>query len=78
MLLLVKHTYKYNSFAEWIPDALQSDCGKCTIKQKALAAKVMSAFKEKLPDLWERLQKLHDPELKYTAQIEAFIAKYST
>lgn len=62
---------------EWVPEATSSSCGKCTEKQKALVAKTIKAIKEKLPKEYTALISQSDPDGKYTADLEAFIAKYS-
>lgn len=57
---------------------MNTECGKCSEKQKVLIAKVMASMKAKLPDEWGRLYKLHDPELKHVALTDEFISKHGS
>ncbi|XP_054277651.1 ejaculatory bulb-specific protein 3-like [Macrosteles quadrilineatus] len=45
-----------------LPDALQTDCAKCSDKQKAGAKKVLKFIYEKKPDHFAKLEKKYDPE----------------
>ncbi|XP_049877118.1 allergen Tha p 1-like [Pectinophora gossypiella] len=72
-----KCTSDGSNFKKWIPDAVQSDCGKCTEKQKVMVAKVMKAMSQKLSEEWEKLVKLHDPKKEHTAELNAYITKYA-
>lgn len=47
--------------AETIPDALLSDCSKCSEVQKKKAGKVM-AFIISRPVMWEAILNKYDPE----------------
>ncbi|KAH8332292.1 hypothetical protein KR067_005034 [Drosophila pandora] len=52
-----------------LPDAMLTDCSKCTQKQKNGAEKVTSHLIDNRPKDWERLEKIYDPmgtyRLKY-------------
>ncbi|CAB3231708.1 unnamed protein product [Arctia plantaginis] len=72
-----KCTAEGSDFKKWIPEAVQSSCGKCTEKQKVLVAKALKAIKTKLADEYVRLNKIHNPNSKYDSTIEDFLAKYA-
>ncbi|KAL0278740.1 UNVERIFIED_CONTAM: hypothetical protein PYX00_000471 [Menopon gallinae] len=44
-----------------LPDALETDCSKCTDKQKENTEKVVDFLIIEKPDWWEELQKKYDP-----------------
>lgn len=49
-----------------LPDALKTDCLKCTTKQREGVDKVLRHMLEKRPTEWEELKKKYDPENLYT------------
>nr|AGI37363.1 chemosensory protein 2 [Cnaphalocrocis medinalis] len=60
-------------FKKTIPEALKTDCAKCTPKQRELIREVVSGFQSKLPEVWAELVKKHDPEGAYKESFEAFL-----
>jgi hypothetical protein len=48
--------------AETIPDALLTDCSKCSETQKTQAGKVMAFVQLYYPDMWEAVLKKFDPD----------------
>ncbi|EDW35359.1 GL15312 [Drosophila persimilis] len=48
-----------------LPDAVLTDCTKCTEKQKIGAEKVTRHLIDNRPNDWERLEKIYDPEGTY-------------
>lgn len=52
-------------FAEVLKDALETDCSKCSDKQKAGAKKVIKNIYEKHRENYEELKGKYDPESKY-------------
>ncbi|BFG01140.1 putative odorant-binding protein A10 [Drosophila madeirensis] len=50
---------------EILPDAILTDCTKCTEKQKFGAEKVTRHLIDNRPNDWERLEKIYDPEGTY-------------
>ncbi|XP_075167377.1 ejaculatory bulb-specific protein 3-like [Haematobia irritans] len=48
-----------------LPDALQTECSKCTEKQKANADKVVRYIIDNKPEEWKALQDKYDPEKIY-------------
>lgn len=61
-------------FSEFLPDALKTNCGKCSQKQKDGARKVIKFLVKNKPDVWEKILKKLDPEgvymTKYAAEFE--------
>nr|ADV36661.1 chemosensory protein 8 [Antheraea yamamai] len=62
-----------NEFKKAIPDALQTNCSKCSPKQRELIRIVVKGFQEKLPELWEQLSKKEDPRGEYKEAFNSFI-----
>lgn len=56
------------SFLDALPDALQTECSKCSEKQKEGAEKVLRHVIEKRPTDWDVLEKIYDPEGIYKAK----------
>nr|AWW17231.1 chemosensory protein 7 [Riptortus pedestris] len=50
---------------ELLPDALETDCSKCSEKQKAGSEKVLRFLLEKKPDDYAELEKIYDPQGTY-------------
>ncbi|NP_001037066.1 ejaculatory bulb-specific protein 3-like [Bombyx mandarina] len=71
-----KCTAEGNDFKKWIPESLQTSCGKCSEKQKYLVAKFVHAIKDKMPDEFDILRKLHDPKGEYTENLDKFLETY--
>lgn len=61
--------------AENIPDALATECSKCSQKQKDASKKILKFLYEKKKDLFTELEAKYDPDgkyrKKYKKQIEA-------
>ncbi|OWR51069.1 chemosensory protein precursor [Danaus plexippus plexippus] len=71
-----KCTPEGSDFKEWIPEAVQSNCGKCSDNQKHLVGKVIKACMEKLPEEWKKLNALHNPDGKYDEGLKNFLDNY--
>ncbi|KAL4714936.1 hypothetical protein ACJJTC_003087 [Scirpophaga incertulas] len=56
-----------------IPDAMKTQCAKCTAKQLQLIRLVVHGFQEKLPEMWAEIHKTYDPGNKYNEQFDNFI-----
>ncbi|XP_013105457.2 putative odorant-binding protein A10 [Stomoxys calcitrans] len=50
---------------ETLPDAIATDCAKCTEKQKYGSDKVTRFLIDNRPEDWQRLEKIYDPEGTY-------------
>ncbi|XP_076764316.1 ejaculatory bulb-specific protein 3-like [Xylocopa sonorina] len=53
-----------------LPDALESDCSKCSEKQKEGSEKVIRFLINKRPQIWEKLSKKYDPDNVYKVKFE--------
>lgn len=51
-----------------LPDALVTNCSKCSEKQRTGTEKVLKYLIEKRPTQWDVLQKKYDPENVYTTK----------
>ncbi|XP_017058943.1 putative odorant-binding protein A10 [Drosophila ficusphila] len=60
---------------EILPDAIQTDCTKCTEKQKNGAEKVTRHLIDNRPTDWERLEKIYDPEGTYRIKYQEMKSK---
>ena len=54
-----------NELKRILPDALKTDCAKCSEKQKSGTEKVINYLIDNRKDQWENLQKKYDPENIY-------------
>ncbi|XP_045523691.1 allergen Tha p 1-like [Pieris brassicae] len=61
-------------FRKVIPEALRTNCGKCTPKQRELIRTVVHGFKTKLPEMWKEIIHKEDPNNEYTAAFNEFLA----
>lgn len=57
-------------FSEHLPDALKTECSKCTEKQKENARKTLNFLYEEKPDLYKELEAKYDPEQIYRKILE--------
>lgn len=55
-----------------LPDAIASECAKCTERQKSGSEKVIKFLYQNKSDLWKQLEAKYDPQglvrQRYTAQ----------
>ncbi|KFB39470.1 hypothetical protein ZHAS_00006964 [Anopheles sinensis] len=54
-----------NELKRILPDALQTDCAKCSEKQRSGAIRVLNYLIQNRPTQWAVLQKKYDPENQY-------------
>lgn len=52
-------------FVETLPDALQSNCSKCTEQQKKGSAKAIMHLQTRKPADWKKLTDKYDPQGNY-------------
>jgi hypothetical protein len=57
-------------FSAHIADALQTDCSKCSDKQKEGAEKVIKHLYNKKPDKYKELEEKYDPDRTYYKKYE--------
>ncbi|TMW50108.1 hypothetical protein DOY81_004809 [Sarcophaga bullata] len=50
---------------ETLPDAIATNCAKCTERQKYGSDKVTHFLIDNRPEAWQRLEKIYDPEGTY-------------
>ncbi|XP_005187784.3 putative odorant-binding protein A10 isoform X1 [Musca domestica] len=60
---------------ETLPDAIATNCEKCTQKQKEGSDKVTHFLIDNRPEDWQRLEKIYDPEGTYR---KAYLAEKET
>lgn len=60
-----------------MPDALKSDCQRCTPKQKEKTKKIVDYILEKKPDWWAELEEKYDPSGVYHKRKMAYLKKKS-
>ncbi|XP_043248073.1 ejaculatory bulb-specific protein 3 [Colletes gigas] len=53
-----------------LPDALATECSKCSEKQKIGSDKVIRYLVNERPQMWEKLKKKYDPTGEYTHKFE--------
>lgn len=58
-----------------LPDALKTDCSKCSEKQRSGSEKVLKFLIDNKPSQWTELQKKYDPENNYLTSYNARKAK---
>lgn len=74
LLNLVKHFTKFLfCFAEILPDALKTQCSKCSDTQKQGALKVVQRLQKDYPNEWKQLLDKWDPKREYFKKFEDFI-----
>ncbi|KAH8418933.1 hypothetical protein KR222_005275, partial [Zaprionus bogoriensis] len=56
--------------ADILPDAMTTECVKCTEKQKYGAEKVTRHLIDNRPDDWQRLEQIYDPQGSYRIKYE--------
>ncbi|XP_044264420.1 allergen Tha p 1-like isoform X2 [Tribolium madens] len=54
-----------------LPEALQTNCAKCTEKQMAAAYRSVKRLKKEYPKIWEQLRAVWDPDDIYIRKFEA-------
>nr|CAD7449777.1 unnamed protein product [Timema bartmani] len=63
-------------YFDLLPDALKTDCEKCTEKQRTTSQKVMKHLMKTRPDDWAKLTKKYDPEGLYRSRYSALIVEH--
>lgn len=51
-----------------MPDAIQTDCSKCSEKQKEGSEKIVHFLIDNKPEYWKPLQEKYDPNGNYTTE----------
>nr|CAJ01448.1 hypothetical protein [Apis mellifera] len=63
-------TAEGNELKRVLPDALATDCKKCTDKQREVIKKVIKFLVENKPELWDSLANKYDPDKKFRVKFE--------
>ncbi|XP_069685715.1 ejaculatory bulb-specific protein 3-like [Periplaneta americana] len=58
-----------------LPDALETDCSKCSEKQKTASTKVIHYLIDNKKEDWAKLEAKYDPEGSYRIKYEAELRK---
>lgn len=67
--------FLFSPFTEVLPEALATECQKCTEKQAVNVNKVLYHLITKKPQLWEKFTDKYDPEKKYKYKYEEQVKK---
>ncbi|XP_076289581.1 chemosensory protein 3 [Lasioglossum baleicum] len=59
-----------------LPDALATECAKCTEKQREVTEKVVKFLVDHKPEMWSKLSKKYDPDGKYKTKYEKEAEKH--
>jgi hypothetical protein len=60
-------------FSAHVKDALQTECSKCSEKQKEAAQKVIRYLYTKKPEQWKLLQEKYDPDNTYVTKYKDYL-----
>ncbi|CAK9807613.1 Ejaculatory bulb-specific protein 3 [Anthophora plagiata] len=63
-------TAEGNELKKVLPDALATECKKCSDKQREVIRKVIKYLVDNKPELWTNLANKYDPEKKYRMKFE--------
>ncbi|KAJ2948455.1 hypothetical protein O0L34_g7703 [Tuta absoluta] len=66
-------TAEAKDFKKVIPEALETTCGKCTLKQRQLIRQVIRAMMEKQPEAWKQLVDRFDHDHEFQPNFNKFI-----
>nr|QEV81549.1 chemosensory protein 4 [Grapholita molesta] len=66
-------TAEGHDFKKTIPDALKTNCAKCSPKQRVLIRTVVKGFQSKLPELWKELVAKEDPNNEFHDDFNKFL-----
>ncbi|XP_017878064.1 ejaculatory bulb-specific protein 3-like [Ceratina calcarata] len=53
-----------------LPDALETECSKCSEKHKEVVKKVIKFLVKEKPEMWDKLANKYDPDRKYRTKFE--------
>ncbi|XP_033339734.1 chemosensory protein 3 [Megalopta genalis] len=59
-----------------LPDALATECSKCTEKQREVTEKVVKFLVDNKPEMWKKLSKKYDPDGVYKNKYEKEAGKH--
>nr|BAF91717.1 chemosensory protein [Papilio xuthus] len=67
-------TPEVKKIKEKLPEALATNCAKCTDKQKQMGKVLVKQVKKAHPELWDELKNLYDPQGKYQKEFQQFLS----
>ncbi|XP_022112612.2 allergen Tha p 1-like [Pieris rapae] len=56
-----------------IPEILETNCAKCTDRQKYLGKSLVKQVREKHPNIWTDMVSYYDPQGKYQKEFQEFL-----
>lgn len=65
------HNEFHFKFSELLPDAIRSDCSKCTPTQKRNSKKVITFLRTRRPKDWDALTTKYDPQGLFKQRVDA-------
>nr|XP_032520037.1 ejaculatory bulb-specific protein 3-like [Danaus plexippus plexippus] len=68
-------TSQGREFRKLMPEAIRTNCLKCTLKQREMVRKAAKALNVKLPKIWNELVKQEDPKGEYKQKFEDFLQR---
>lgn len=63
--------FHFKFFSELLPDAIRSDCSKCTPTQKRNSKKVITFLRTRRPKDWDALITKYDPQGLFKQRVDA-------
>nr|UMT69261.1 chemosensory protein 9 [Ophraella communa] len=60
-------------FKKYIPEAIHTNCGKCSDSQKRIVKKAAKHIIQNRPQDWDKIRKKYDPERKYQQSFNTFL-----
>lgn len=68
------HFILFFFFPGLLPDAIQTDCSKCSDVQKRNSRKIITYLRTRRPQDWKKLTDKYDPKGLFKARIDAGLA----
>nr|AIX97046.1 chemosensory protein 6 [Monochamus alternatus] len=65
-------------FKRILPEALRTNCQRCTEKQKTVTLRAIRRLKKEYPKVWAQLEKQWDPDGSYISKFESTFGAKST
>jgi hypothetical protein len=73
LAVIILNEFHFFLFSAHVKDALQTECSKCSDKQKEAAQKVIRFLYTKKPEQWKLLQEKYDPDDTYVAKYKDYL-----
>lgn len=72
---LVSLRFIFVNLAEVLPDALKTECSKCSEKQREGSKKIIRHLIDNKPEWWKDLEAKYDPQGSYRKNYKGIAAK---